>query len=116
LERASAEGHVEVVQLLLEHGADAKAQDEKKITPMHVASANGQLGVARVLLEHGADVKAQNKDNETPLHWAKEKRLLGFSSSTGQMRTPWTSRIGHRCIICRSTDMWKLFEFFSSMV
>src|SRR5258708_21827214 len=46
----------------------------------------------------------------------KEKRLLGFCSGTAQIRTHWTSRIGHRCIMDRRLDVWELLGSFSSMV
>src|SRR6266446_2943842 len=54
----------------------------------------------------------------TRLHYIKrkEKRSLGSSSNTAQMRAPGTSRIGHRCILHQKKDVWELLGFFSSMV
>ncbi|PMD65935.1 uncharacterized protein K444DRAFT_518462, partial [Hyaloscypha bicolor E] len=41
LYRASANGHAEIVQLLLERSADIKAADSDGQTPLHRASSNG---------------------------------------------------------------------------
>ena len=71
LDHASSMGAVDLVRLLLDHGADVKAQGkEEKHTPLHLASRNGRTDVVRVLLERGADVNARNTNNDTPLHEA----------------------------------------------
>jgi hypothetical protein len=36
LTRASREGHLDAVQLLVDHGADVEAQDSNGRTPMHL--------------------------------------------------------------------------------
>ena len=46
----------------------------------------------------------------------KEKKLLGFSSSTAQMRTPRTLTVRPRCIGYRRSDVKELLGFFSSKV
>ena len=72
LDHASSEG-VDLVRLLLGHGADVKAQGEKdRHTSLHMASRCGKPDVVRVLLERGADVNARNTNNDTPLHGASE--------------------------------------------
>jgi ankyrin repeat protein len=72
LHLASQNGHVEVVQVLLECGADSSAQNKDGSTPLHWASLSGHVEVVQVLLECGADSSAQNKDGSTPLHWASQ--------------------------------------------
>ena len=67
---SSSRGHVELVRVLVEYGADANAQDKMRDTPLHSASVWGEPAVVRALIKHGADVKAQNENNETPLHRA----------------------------------------------
>jgi ankyrin repeat protein len=59
---------IEVVQFLLEHGADLNAQRNDLWTPLHLAAYNGNLAVARILLDHGADVNLRNDDDQAPLH------------------------------------------------
>ena len=63
-------GHAGVARLLLEHGADAKAQDGDKSTPLLLASRGGHAEVARVLLKHGVDPEVQDEDGWSPLEVA----------------------------------------------
>ena len=73
LDHASYQGAVDLVRLLLDHGADVNAQGKKnKNTSLHFASMTGKADVVRVLLERGANVNAQNTFNDTPLHKASE--------------------------------------------
>jgi ankyrin repeat protein len=46
-------GHADVVQLLLDNGADVNVQKVDLWTPLHLASANGYLKVAELLIEAG---------------------------------------------------------------
>ncbi|KAN0141504.1 Ankyrin repeat-containing domain protein [Lactarius tabidus] len=59
---------IDVVQFLLDNGADVNAQRDDLRTPLHLALNVGELSVARILLEHQADVNARNDDGQTPLH------------------------------------------------
>ncbi|KAI9439440.1 ankyrin repeat-containing domain protein [Lactarius psammicola] len=67
LQLASFYGHLNVVQCLLDHGADANFQNENS-TPLFHAAAGGQLEVVRVLLEHNVDVNFRDKNRLTPVH------------------------------------------------
>jgi ankyrin repeat protein len=67
---ASRRGHVEIVKLLLEHGADPNIRDMYGETPLHDAAYWGHADVVKLLLEHGADLSAKNKYGETPLFLA----------------------------------------------
>ena len=57
LKNAAANGHLEIVKLLLEHGADPNLREEE-IAPhghaLYSAAANGHHEIAKLLLEHGA--------------------------------------------------------------
>jgi len=56
LHRAAERGHLDVVKLLLEHGADPNVQDDEGETPLHHAAAwRDNVDIVRLLLEHGAD-------------------------------------------------------------
>jgi len=51
---AAAEGHAEVVRLLIEAGADLNAADKEGTTALILATLNGHLDVAALLLDAGA--------------------------------------------------------------
>jgi ankyrin repeat protein len=57
LKNAAASGHIEIVKLLLEHGADPNLREEGTAPRGHAlyaAAANRHYEVAKLLLEHGA--------------------------------------------------------------
>ena len=97
LHMASCSASIDIVQLLLEHGADVTVKNETYSTPLHLASSwvsataalrllhrraymNGQddstfqslvkTETVRLLIKHGADVTAHDEAQLTPLHLA----------------------------------------------
>jgi ankyrin repeat protein len=56
---ASYHGHLQIVQLLVEHGADVNTAGGIYGYPLQAASHGGHLVVVRSLIEHGADVNVQ---------------------------------------------------------
>ncbi|KAK3349516.1 ankyrin repeat protein, partial [Lasiosphaeria hispida] len=64
-------GDPEVVEVLLEHGANVmpKSTDGSR-TPLHTAAARGNTSGIRLLLKWGAELEARDKDGEAPLHTA----------------------------------------------
>ena len=62
------EDHLEVVNILLELGANVNNADHESDTPLHYAVANGNLEMVAKLIEHGADVSARKRlPNNTSL-------------------------------------------------
>ena len=59
---------VEMIELLLEYGADLNHQhSEGGKTPLHIAARFGYVDVARFLLQHGARIDIADSNGETPL-------------------------------------------------
>lgn len=49
-------GHMEVVKLLVSHGAEVTCKDKKAYTPLHAAASSGMISVVKYLLDLGVDV------------------------------------------------------------
>ena len=64
-------GDPDLVQLLLNHGADANALDKNHESPLHKAVAGeGNADIVQLLLNHGADANTLDKNHVSPLHMA----------------------------------------------
>jgi len=61
LHAASYKGHIDVVRVLLDHGANVNMTDKKNKTPLNLAFSGGHLEIMRMLLEHGADVDVPDR-------------------------------------------------------
>ncbi|GMU23488.1 MAG: hypothetical protein AMXMBFR13_35660 [Phycisphaerae bacterium] len=71
LHSVAMRGSPEMVQMLLERGADVNARNNGS-TPLHNASDRANLPVMEALLNAGADIEAVNERGATPLHAAVE--------------------------------------------
>ena len=77
LTKAAEIGNTNLLQLLLEHGADVNRADvgqhTKGCTALMWAAYSGSYGSVKLLLASGADVNAKNIAGITPLMWAAYK-------------------------------------------
>ena len=78
LHYAASYGPVEIVQMLLDHGADVNTPDECHWTALHLAAIEGELQVVDTLLRRGANPHARNMKGHTP-----------FEATTGKCRPFW---------------------------
>jgi uncharacterized protein len=67
---AVAEGHADIVELLLERGASLHARSNGGFTPFLFAVRQGRANLARALLNRGADVTDLAADQTSALHVA----------------------------------------------
>jgi uncharacterized protein len=65
-------GHREIVQFLLDHGADVHlaARNPQRVTALHAAVSRRDVEIVKMLLEHGADPNALQQKGFAPLHAA----------------------------------------------
>ncbi len=66
-------GWPEVVEALLEAGADREARIGYGVRPLMYAAGNGEAGVVEVLLKAGADPTARNDGGRTALMMVKDR-------------------------------------------
>jgi ankyrin repeat protein len=66
---------LEVVECLLEQGADRDKQNCDGNTPLHMAATFGHLEVAKALMRYGANLDARNKAGQLPIDVAKNEEI-----------------------------------------
>ncbi|MFB0565376.1 MAG: ankyrin repeat domain-containing protein [Candidatus Aminicenantaceae bacterium] len=70
LHTAAANGHKDVVSLLISKGADIRTKSDDGGTLLHNAVIGNLLELSRQLIKKGTEVNAQNRKGRTPLHYA----------------------------------------------
>ena len=84
LHAAVARGHDDLVEFLLDHGANANVQNEDGNTPLHLASIGGHSGMVSVLLSRDADPTIRNSDGKTPRDLAgRHARIINDLRAAG---------------------------------
>ena len=69
--RHSSSNGIQILKMLLAHGAKVDARNWIRQTPLfHAATSSDSAPAAKVLLAHGANVNTRQDDGRTPLHWA----------------------------------------------
>ena len=56
-----------VIEILIEHGANVNSLDREGRTPLHIAVYYSLEGIVRILLRNGADINAEDNSGQTPL-------------------------------------------------
>lgn len=83
---AVASQNVELVRLVLDHGADANALQTGNFTALHGAAQIGSEEMINLLLEHGANPNARTINEQTPLtiaHAEGHKKAVELLRSHG---------------------------------
>ena len=68
--KAAMKGHKDLVQLLLDRGAEPNMSNEYGSAPLHWAAQEGQKDVVQYLLDREAELNMANQLGLTPLHYA----------------------------------------------
>jgi ankyrin repeat protein len=80
LHSAVAAGRLDIVQILLAHGANPNSKAAQDFRPIHEASARGNLEFVQLLLDNGAEINARAVDGKTPLAFALEHKKDAIAS------------------------------------
>jgi ankyrin repeat protein len=67
---AAFNGHEEIVQLLLENGANPNLVDNQQFVPLQLAVSKSKTNICKILIQHGADVMVKTQQDGTLLHLA----------------------------------------------
>ena len=62
---------VEVIAMLIKHGADCNARDANGFTPLHMAAISGNMEAVQKLVEHNVDVNLTTADGKDAAHYAQ---------------------------------------------
>ena len=77
---------VNVVRLLLKHGANPTLPNYLHSTPLHLASSGGWLEVVRLLLSYGVKIDEKDEEGKTPFQIASSKghlEIMKYLSENG---------------------------------
>ncbi len=111
LHSASQGGHLPVVALLLDRGADPNCRNNNDETPLQYAAAFGHQAVAELLLARGAELESRSRQGTTPLMEAAEanrgdlvRLLLGRGADSLARDLAGTTALDRMC----AAGMWEL--------
>lgn len=76
LQAGSQNGHLDVIQVLLNHNADVEIEDKDGDRAVHHAAFGDEPAVIQLLSKAGCDLNARNKRRQTALHIAINKGHL----------------------------------------
>ena len=71
LHYASRDGHIDIVKLLVDLGADIEVRTDFGSTPLHLASYRGHIDMVKLLVDLDADIESMNNYGKTSAQVAK---------------------------------------------
>ena len=83
LKIAVVQQNLELVNALLEAGADPNHQGEDHYTALHHAAERESLGIVQALLTHGASPSMINRYGATPLDYTKDPAVQALMARKG---------------------------------
>jgi ankyrin repeat protein len=76
---------LEMVQLLVAHGADVNQKNFRGATPLMGAAGGRNVAVVKYLIEKGADVKARDRDGYTALTYAENTHATFYAAERDEI-------------------------------
>ena len=83
---AAAVGHLGIVKLLVEYGANINSKTCSNSTPLRAACYSGYLNIVEFLIEHGADINTLNYAKETSISlacWKEQYSVVEYMIRKG---------------------------------
>ncbi len=77
---AATTQELEMMRLILDHGADPNARQQMDYTPLHSAAGRGDIEMAKLLLAHGAERAPKTTDGMTPADVARKHEQGEFAA------------------------------------
>jgi hypothetical protein len=81
---AAQQGHLPIIQFLIDNSADVDLTDTQGNTPLHYASAYGHVDIIKALLEAGCYVNGRNAEGFTAAEFAFTERVFVELESTAR--------------------------------
>lgn len=76
-------GNIEIVQLLLENGADTDVLDNNFMTPLHYAANRNHFKIIKKLIKYKAKINLSDKYNRLPLHLTTDQNITKYLLNKG---------------------------------
>ncbi|MEW6115223.1 MAG: ankyrin repeat domain-containing protein [Thermodesulfobacteriota bacterium] len=88
---AAQNNDTEMLNLLLEHGADVNGRNFDQSTALHEAAKNGSLEAAQLLVNRGARRDIEDGYGQTPLNEAKRRKRHEVANWLRSIDATWIS-------------------------
>ena len=82
---AAIHGHAPAMEALLANGADVKARDIRRRSPLHLAAQEGKAECVMLLLQSGANPKVVDRDGKT----AKDLAMSAMYPEVAELLVAW---------------------------
>ncbi|KAL2743082.1 protein fem-1 CG6966-like isoform X1 [Vespula maculifrons] len=111
---AAAAGHIELVKLLVQRGANVNSTTKTNSTPLRAACFDGHFEIVRFLVKNGADIEMANRHGHTCLmiacyrgHIDIAKLLLAWNADVNRKSVRGNTAL-HDCAESGSLEILKL--------
>lgn len=108
----STTGHLRILHILLERGADIHALDDFENTPLHFAAYGGLTAMCRALVLAGATLHRYNVDSKRPIDIALQHRRCRVYELLGSWKAAkhWRQWARRRRIYKERRELWKIWH------